>query len=839
MRGRWLRIVVLLLLASGAASRDSRAQGVTTLGDVTAVSALQAGIEVHAGAAVMRVEALRDDVLRVRITPDGVFAEDASWAVLPAARTARLAVAADIGSKEPGFTTKALKVVIERSPMRLHVEDLAGHVLTEDAVGLPTEFRGRRDAQGGAFRLWQSLPGDAHIFGLGDKAGPLDRRGETFVDWNTDSFAFQESTDPLYKSIPFFLAESGGRYHGIFVDNTWRMAFDFGRTEAGAYSVSADGGPLDYYVLAGPAPKQVLEAYGWLTGLPPLPPLWSLGFQQSRFTYAPASKLREVADRLRADKLPADVLWLDIDFQDRDRTFTINKTAFPDMPKLLADLRAQHFHVVAITDLQIANVPREGYKPYDTGKAIDGFVKTAGGKDYVGKVWPGDSVFPDFTQAAVRTWWGLNYHAFVDDGFAGFWNDMNEPSVFSEATHTLPVDSLHRIATDGFAPRTATHAEIHNVYGTENARATYEAMQTLRPDERPFVMARAMYAGGQRYGVTWTGDNSSTWNHLRMSSTMLLNLGMSGVPFAGADVGGFVGSPTPDLLTKWLEVAAFQPIDRDHSDKRGRFQEPWSDGPEYEAIARKFLDTRYRLLPYFYTLAEEASRTGVPMMRPLLFEFPSAKPDGTPADLGGSEFMVGSALVVAPGVYPDKPDAYHPELPGTVWYDFWTGARMKRTRVTEADDLDWPAVTPALERLPVYVRGGSILPMQPLVQSTDETPAGPLEVHVYPGAGCAGSLYQDDGHTLAYQRGVFLREAFTCTEGKSVLRVTLGAREGSYAPWWQQLEVVVHGWPSAHFGVKTEDASAVVSSRYDTEAHALHVVVAAQAQAQTLQLTGW
>jgi alpha-glucosidase len=351
----------------------------------------------------------------------------------------------------------------------------------------------------------------------------------------------------------------------------------------------------------------------------------------------------------------------------------------------------------------------------------------------------------------------------------------------------------------------------------QNARGTYEGVLKLRPDERPFVMTRAAYAGGQRYGVTWTGDNSATWNHLRMSSTMLLNLGLSGFSFAGADVGGFAGSPQPDLLTRWLAVAAFQPIDRDHTAKGTNNQEPWANGAEPLNIRRKFIETRYRLLPYIYTSAEETSRTGIPLMRPLFLEFPHATEDSRPVDLtAGNEFMLGSNLLVAPPPYPDMVDKYFLTLPGKGWYDFWTGKRLPPLP-SEADVLAgtdvspdgttaqspemqkrlaallaW-RITPSLDTLPVYVRSGSILPMQPLVQSTAETPQGPLELRVYPGDDCHGSLYLDDGHSLRYQRGEFMRQSFSCASTADGVRVQIAPREGTFSPWWKQMRITVFG----------------------------------------------
>lgn len=782
-----------------------------TLDRADQVRILRDGLQARSGKAILQVNALRDDVLRIRVGPAGSLSEDASWAVSQAVQNATVSVQPTNTQKAAGFRTQVLDVRLERNPMRLVIRDLQGTIISSDARGHAISFRQ------GSFRVWKDLQVDEHFFGLGDKTGPLDRRDQTFSMWNTDAFGYQESTDPIYKTIPFFLAMHGGLTYGIFLDNTWRSSFDFGREERTEYSFGAEAGPLDYYFMYGPEPKRVVEQYAELTGKPPLPPLWSLGFQQSRYSYAPEAKVRDIAGRMRSDRIPCDVLWLDIDYQYKNRPFTVDPQGFPDMPKLIQDMRAQHFRMVAITDLHVARVPNEDYFPYDTGMAHDVFVHRPDGSVFSGTVWPGASVFADFSRHQSREWWGGLYRQFVDWKIAGFWNDMNEPSVFDGPGKTMPLDTVHRIDEPGFRTRTASHAEMHNVYGMLNARATYEGVLKLNPEERPFVMTRASYSGGQRYSVTWTGDNSSTWNHLRMSSTMLLNLGLSGYAFAGADVGGFAGSPQPDLLTRWLEIAAFQPIDRDHTSKGTHDQEPWVNGPEQEAIRRRFIETRYRLMPYLYTLAEETSRTGVPMMRPLFLEFPHATKDGHPVDLdAGGEFMLGPHLLVAPPPYPDMLDKYFLNLPGTGWYDFWQGTKMPRlpsqaelleesntspdmTTMQSADVqekmralLAW-RITPTLDALPVYVRAGTVLPMQPVVQSTDEVPQGPLELRVYPGSACSGSLYLDDGHTFRYQRGDFLRETFTCESASSGLRLNIAAHEGRFQPWWHQIKVTVYG----------------------------------------------
>ncbi len=753
------------------------------------------GIELSSATDTLVINALRPDVLRVRMFPVGHPAEDASWAVLPSSRTAH----SEATPTASGFKTTSL-IVSVTPDLRVTVTDLAGNVLQRDAA--PTQHEGDR------FRVVKQKTLEDHFFGLGDKPGPLDRVGESFVMWNTDNFGWQESTDPIYKSIPFFLEMHAGRTIGVLFDNTFRTFFDFGHERTDEYTFGSPGGPIDYYVLYGPDPKQVVEDYAWLTGPTPLPPLWALGYQQSRYSYTPRARVEEIADRLRADHIPSDVIWLDIDFQEKNRPFTVNSQTFPDFSGLIHELSAKQFRTVVITDLHIADLPNQGYAPYDSGKAGDQFVKRHG-EDYVGPVWPGPSVFPDFTRKVTRDWWGTLYRQFITDGVAGFWNDMNEPAVFTYPTKTMPDDVEHRIDEPGFVKRTAMHTEIHNIYGMENARATWDGQLALRPNVRPFVMTRASFAGGQRYGATWTGDNSSTWNHLRMTTPQLLNLGLSGFALSGADVGGFAGSPSPDLLTRWLMLAAFQPIDRDHAAKGTRDHEPWVDGPAQEAIRRRFIEERYRLMPYLYTTAEETSRTGLPITRPLFLEFPHATADQHPLDLDATgEFMFGPSLLVAASPSPEEVAPYEVHLPPGVWFNYWTGEKYDRRTPVTSHDLeirDTPVATlppimiaPKLDELPMYVRGGAILPIAPLVQSTAEQPAGPLTLRVFPGDNCQGSVYQDDGISFDFRKGLFFREQFSCilaADGSVV--ITAANPEGTFKPWWGSLRIEVVGLNAA------------------------------------------
>jgi alpha-glucosidase len=767
------------------------------------------GVRVHRGDQTMEITTLRDDVIRVRSWQGTAEPENSSWAVLPEA----LRSTAQATPEPAGFSTGKLHVALGPGLM-FTVTDNAGNILEQDAE--PMVRRGTD------FRVYKRRTEDDHFFGLGDKPGPLDRSREAFTLWNTDQFGWQESTDPIYKSIPFFLDVRKGRTLGVFFNNTFRSFFDFGREKADEYSFGSVDGPADYFLLYGPTPKQVLSNYAWLTGPTPLPPLWSLGFQQSRYTYSPESELIEVEHRLRADKIPADVLWLDIDFQKNNMPFTVDPERFPNFPQMVQNLAADQFHLVVITDLHIARQPGIGYDPYDSGVAGDHFLKMSDGSTYVGTVWPGPAVFPEFTQQRSLTWWGSLYKPFIAEGVAGFWNDMNEPAVFNTPTKTMPDDVQHRIDMPGFLKRTTDHREIHNVYGMLNSEGTYDGMLAARPNERPFVMTRASFAGGQRYAVTWTGDNSSTWNHLRMTTPQLMNLGLSGFSMAGADVGGFAGSPPADLLTKWLEVSAFQPIDRDHSAKGTRLHEVWVDGPAQEAIRRRFIEERYRLLPYLYTTTEHTAHDGVPMMRPLFVEFPEATTDGHPFDLeaGGSEFLVGPDLLVAPNPSPEEIAPYEVHLPPGTWYDYWTGERFERAAKTATRDLEQRdqlhsakrlMITPKLDALPVYVHGGSIVPIEPLTQSTEEKPKGPLTLRVYlasdPTTPCTGEVYVDDGHSFNFRQGDYARVNFSCVlQQDGSMTFTVAPQQGRFHPWWTEYMLEIYGWaPTRH--IASTDAS--------------------------------
>jgi alpha-glucosidase len=708
------------------------------------------------------------EAVRVRLAPNGTFERDFSYAVEQTERETAKATVTEARDEIRIASTNGASVVIKRRPFLVIVFDDAGRVVVEDDPARPVSF----DTETGAVECSKKRAEWEVYYGLGEKAGAtISRDTQQFVMWNTDTYGYPRGLDPIYQSIGFFIAlhleddprapligvpkgHAGlpprGLAYGLFLDNTSRTYFDMGKTEPARLTFGAASGELNYYVFTGGqerSPKNVLRDYTSLTGRAPMPPVWALGNQQSRWSYSPESRVREVARGFRDSRVPADVIYLDIDYMDGYRVFTWDKTRFPDPSKMIADLRSEGFRVVVIVDPGVKVDPN--YYAYQQGQAGNHFVKNADGTELHATVWPGMCAFPDFTDPAAREWFGSLYKTNIEQGVSGFWNDMNEPGVFlSDQTpkpdvyhhpmKTFPLNARH--AGDGLA---GTHARYHNVFGMQMARATFEAERRLRPDARPFVLTRAGYAGVQRYSAIWTGDNVASWDHLRLSITMLLNLGVSGVPLVGSDVGGFSGNPTPELYTRWLQAAALTPFLRSHSEMGSNPHEPYSFPKEFTDINRASIELRYRLLPYLYTLFREHVSTGAPVMRPLWFEYP----DDARTYLVEDEYLVGGDLLVAPVVTESvtKRKVYFPA--GDKWVDWWTGRLYEGGQETE--------VEAPLNRLPLYARAGAIIPTQPVVQHTGEMSHVPISLVVVRGADGVSNYYEDAGEGYDYLGGAF------------------------------------------------------------------------------------
>ncbi|GAA3369045.1 glycoside hydrolase family 31 protein [Streptomyces sannanensis] len=555
---------------------------------------------------------------------------------------------------------------------------------------------------GARWLLRSEVPADARFFGLGGRAGGPRLRDGTYRLWNTDPRGgFGPGDDPLYITMPVQLVVADAGTHLAFYDNSWDGRFALREGEEGAGSghdrpgtseLRMDGGPLRCWVVTG-TPARVLQGWTGLTGAPAVPPAWALGPQHARWGFGCEREVRRVVDGYREHGLPLSALHLDIDHYERHRVFTVDRERFPGLPRLAEDLRAEGVRLVSIVDPAVAAKP--GDTVYDGGSAAGAFVRDARGEELRGVVWPGECVFPDFTDPLVRDWWGTLYEERLGQGFSGVWHDMNEPVSFAP----FGDPSLPRSARHSLEGRGGDHREAHNVYGLAMARAGYDGLRRLRPDERPFLFSRSGWAGMQRYGGTWSGDVRTGWPGLRASLALVLGLGLCGVPYSGPDVGGFSGSPSPELYLRWLQLGSYLPLFRTHSAIWAGRREPWEFGPEVLEHARAAMAERERLRPYFVTLSHLARLTGAPYVRPLWW--------GTPGDRALRDcedaFLLGDALLVAP-VLERGADRRAVRLPRGRWYDTATG------EVHEGPGqvlLDAP-----LSRIPVLARAGAVLPVR-------------------------------------------------------------------------------------------------------------------------------
>jgi alpha-glucosidase len=726
------------------------------------------------------VTAMASGVFRVGLFGDGRPAEYASPAVAPGVPPLEAVVHDGIDGmciETPGGSAH-----VTGDPPRVHFTDAEGVVIAADDPELGMGF------DPGPRLVKRREPGE-RFFGCGERTSGLEKTGSHQVFWNIDPPAgHTASFNNLYTSIPFVLSLRDGRAHGLLFDNTGRVEIDLARDDPERVVYEAAGGDLVYYVFCGPAPRDVLDRYTALTGRTPMPPLWALGNQQSRWSYMTADDLRAIAAGFRERDIPCDVLYLDIDYMDGYRVFTWDRGRFPDPAGLIAELGEQGFRVVTIADPGVK--VDERYPLYTEGRARNHFCLTRDGDEYRNVVWPGLCAFPDFTDPAVREWWGDHHRVLLDDGVAGVWCDMNEPALFVPRGATMPSDAVH--PGGGHA---RLHGEVHNAYGSFMAQAAREGLERLRPDARPFVISRAGYAGLQRHALQWTGDNSSWWEHLWMGMPQLQNLGLSGIAWAGVDIGGFFGDCTGEMLARWTEFGAFQPFCRNHSAMGTAHQEPWAFGEPWESVCRDMLRLRMRLIPYLYTLFEECHRTGAPILRPLLFEHP----DDEVTYAADDEFLLGSALLVAPITRPGI-EHRHAYLPAGTWVQWWTGERV-----------DGPAHVLAhapLGRPAVYVRANTPIPMWPDLPHTAVSPDSlTWRVSPAPGTGSA-SLYEDAGDGY----GPFARRTAHVESGEDgLVRVRLSARSGEFVPARSRVMIDVRGVGVAEV---EETADAVVIERF-------------------------
>jgi alpha-glucosidase len=627
--------------------------------------------------------------------------------------------------------------------------DADGNLLREERVP---------SCRGDSWSVQVDLTPDEHVYGLGDRSAPLNLRGGSYRMWNTDpGGSLGPGDDPLYLTIPTLINLHSRGCTLVFYENS----FDGTIKIEDHMEIAFDGGALRYYFMVG-TPSQLLERYTELTGRPVLPPRWAFGYHQSRWGYKSEQIVREVVAGFKEHALPLSVMHLDIDYMDGYRVFTVDSERFPDLAGLAQELENQGVRIVTILDPGVKRDTQ--FDVYSEGLTEDVFCKFPDGKTTYGLVWPGWCAFPDFTRAETRVWWGSYYKRLLDIGVAGFWHDMNEPAAFAAwGDYTLPLNTRHDLeGSEG------DHRQAHNLYGLFMNRSGYEALRKFRPDRRPWIVSRSGWAGIQRYAWHWTGDTESTWRSLRMTISMVLNLGLSGVPFVGPDVGGFSGSPDAELYLRWFQLATFLPFFRTHSAVHTPHREPWTFGEPYLSIIREFLTLRYRLLPYLYTLAWCANQYGRPLVRPL-FWYDIEDPGLWDID---DAFLLGENLLVAP-VLEEGVSSRRLVLPRGNWYNFWDDTLLRGPGEVE--------LHASLERIPLLVSAGCVLPM-------DQD--GVLALHLYPPVEDPGRslLYSDEGDGYGDSR----LDLFELTrEGENV--DLHWVKEGEYPFPYSAIDIHVHG----------------------------------------------
>jgi len=614
----------------------------------------------------------------------------------------------------------------------------------------------------GPFRTTARLSKTMHphegYYGFGQRTHRLNRRGARFTNWTYDPpWGHNRSMDSMYQALPVFMALRDGLAWGIFLDSSTLSWFDAGQQEADVLELGTLGPQLEYFLILGPTPAEFSERLTRLTGRPFLPPLWSLGYHQSRWGYQAQDEVLALAREFRSRQIPLDVIHLDIDYMEGYRSFTFDPGRFPSPPEMGRELGELGVKIVTIIDPGIKHDLASGYATARTGAAENMFVQTPSGSPYIGFCWPDEAMFPDFARPEVREWWGRQHKVLLEAGVAGIWNDMNEPAIFDQpfssglAGHLpMPLDSRW-----GKHPQ----IEVRNLYAHWMAQASHEGQLALRPSQRPWVLTRAGFAGTQRYAAAWMGDNSSWWEHLDISLPQLMSMGLSGNPNVGVDIGGFFENCSPELFMRWMELGPFYPFMRNHTITGSRFQEPWRFGPEVEAVAKASIELRYRLLPYLYTLFVQAHETGAPVLRPMLFDFPH----DCEARVRDDQAMFGPLLLVAPILQPGTQHRLV-YLPEGNWHDFWGGQVLAGGHHV----VEGPP-----GRIPLFVRGGAALPLGNLRQSTSE-PLTEIVWRVFPGHG-EFSLVEDDGITPGAPRAT--TRVKVTPEG-----VEFAAREGDHVP---------------------------------------------------------
>ncbi|MGU8279190.1 glycoside hydrolase family 31 protein [Clostridium perfringens] len=638
--------------------------------------------------------------------------------------------------------TKVLTFV-DKNTIEISFKDLDGNIINED---FQPSFK---DEKG---NVYISKVNDClAYYGLGEKGGDLNKKGCYTENFNTDDPETDDDSITYYKTIPFYVALKEEATYGIFFDNSFRSYFDMGKEMGDRIFFGAIGGQIQYYFIPGENIKEVVKNYTALTGRMEMPPLWSLGYQQCRFSYFSQEEVRELVKTFEEKDIPLDVVYLDIDYMDGFRVMTFKTPNFDYAAGLISDLKEKGIRTITIIDPGVK--VDEEYDVFKRGKEGNHFTKKLDGEIFIGAVWPGDSAFPDFSNKDCREWWKSELKKFISEhGMDGIWNDMNEPCVFNNDHKTMLETCLHN-SDNGVIE----HKEFHNRYGFEMSRCSKEAQEELHPNERGFSMTRATYAGGQRYSSVWTGDNMSLWSQMRMSISMNANLGISGFSFVGNDVSGFGLDSSEELFIRWMEMGTFIPIFRNHSNMYTRRQEPWAFGPRAEKIAKKSIELRYELLPYIYDLYYISHKEGLPIFRPMIMEY---EKDMNLLNMR-EQFMLGENMIVAPVLYEgERSKTLY--LPKGSWFNYFTMEKLQGGK--------WYKLPCELDEILVFVKEGAIIPTyNKKFRNVKERPNNIL-LKVF-GENAKGFHYNDDGHSMEYLEGKYTYMDIKVVDGKEELKL--------------------------------------------------------------------
>ncbi|NCD72109.1 glycoside hydrolase family 31 protein [Mucilaginibacter agri] len=738
--------------------------GITPTGAVVSVQANGQKIAIKTSNASVEVTAYTPSVIRVRMDSKPLDT-DFSYAVIGKVTPTKVNVTQT--DKEIGIATDSLKAVIQKTPFSIAFYTPDGKMINQDEQGLNTSWVGT------AVTTYKKMQDDEHFVGLGEKTGALDRKGSGFTNWNSDIYGYSVTQDPLYSTIPFYIGIHHGLSYGIFLDNTYQSDFNFGASNNRFSSFGARGGEMNYYFIYHKKVADIIKSYTYLTGRMPMPPMWSLGYQQNRYSYYPEEEVMHIAHTLREKRIPADGITLDIHYMDRYQLFTWNKDRFPNPAGMNAELKKLGFKTTVIVDPGIK--VEKGAPAYESGLKDSVYIKYPDGQPYTGQVWPGWCNFTDFTSEKGRTWWRKQVNFFAQSGVSGIWNDMNEISTWGQK---MPDNVMFDY--DG---KQTNHLQAHNVYGMQMVRSSYEGAKEHFP-ERPFILSRSGYAGMQRYSAIWTGDNRAEDDHMLQGVRLLSSLGLSGVSFAAMDIGGFTGNPSIPLYTRWMELGTFTPYFRNHTANQAKSAEPWTMGEDVLDITRNYIGLRYQLLPYIYSTFYESTQSGMPVVRSLAINY-TFDPKVMDATFQ-NQYEFGNAFMVAP--FESGKEYGKIYLPQGTWYDLYTGSVEKGGQEK--------IVPLTISKLPVYVKGGSIIPMQSLVQTTAEQPTDTLDIHVYNGS-TANSMvyYEDDGKSFGYEKGDFYKRTINFDPQKHA--ITFNAVEGSYTSHFKHIRLVLHGFDNS------------------------------------------